>query len=73
VSATRSESNFDSDRHALYVGWVIGIALQHGIDVTPEFDVMGNYTDRIMVSSTDVPNLNITVVIPPPPEHWSPT
>jgi len=60
--------NFINDRHALYVGWVLGIALQHDLPFSPVVDDDGNYTDRLLweVSAT----LTIEVVVPEPPDGW---
>lgn len=63
-------NNFLDDRHALYAGWVMGLALNQGLHATPVLDAEGNYTDRIAVSfGEDM----ITVVVPPPPENWEPS
>lgn len=58
-------SNFADDRHALYVGWVLGTAHKHGAE--PVLDEDGNYTDRI---SVPIGAQSITVLVPPPPAHW---
>lgn len=59
----------DSDRHALYIGWVLGLAMRHGLPFKPEVDDEGNYTDRLVLDLTATQQ--ITVVVPPPPEDWS--
>lgn len=61
-------SAFVDDRHTLYVGWVLGIALKHDLDARPILDEAGNYTDRIAVPLGEHV---ITVVVPPPPQGWS--
>ena len=65
---------FDGDRHALYVGWVLGVAMRAGVDVRPEVDDEGNYTDRLIVvlpDRTSPVEYIITLVVPPPPDDWS--
>ena len=57
------------DRHALYVGWVLGLAMRHGLPVTLVDDEHGNHTDRLAVIVS--PTLTITVVVPPPPDDWT--
>ena len=64
-------SNFVNDRHALYVGWVLGIARENGLDVWPTMDEAGNYTDRIMLH-LDAETFTIKLVVPPPPDDWNP-
>lgn len=59
---------FQDDRHALYVGWIMGIGMRHGFDFKPVVDAEGNYTDRIIVNLK--PYASITLVIPYPPEDW---
>jgi len=61
------ERHFVDERHNLYVGWVLGIALNHGLHATPVLDEHENYTDRIAVALGES---MITVVVPPPPEDW---
>ena len=55
------------DRHALFVGWVVGIAMRRGVDVQVVVDDDGNYTDRLIVPIGD---LGLTVIVPPPPDDW---
>ena len=63
-----------NERHALYVGWVLGIAMKNGLQVRPEADDDGNYTDRLLI---DLPDRSspaiymITVIVPPPPDDWT--
>lgn len=65
-------SNFESDRHAVYVGWVLGVFGEHHIPATPVVDGDGDYTDRITL---DLPHIDgtITVVVPPPDDGWDPS
>jgi hypothetical protein len=58
------------DRHALYVGWVLGIAMRNGVDARPVLNDDGNYTDHLEVCVPDA-KITITVIVPPPPEDWS--
>jgi hypothetical protein len=60
--------NFETDRHALYVGWVLGIAQKVGLDARPEIDAEGNYTARIIIPWG---SHRITVTVPPPPDDWT--
>lgn len=60
-------SNFLSERHTLYVGWVLGIALRNGVAAQPVLDDAGNYTDRLVVPLGEH---SVTVVVPPPPVDW---
>lgn len=64
-------SNFADDRHALYVGWVLGIAAKHHLAFEPEADGEGNYTDRLLYGVR--PGLTLTLVVPPPPDDWEVT
>jgi hypothetical protein len=67
-----ADSNFSSDRHALYMGWVVGKALQHGLKITPELDDDGQFTDRLTLQLPDDARYTLTVVVPPPPDDWEP-
>ena len=60
-------SPFADDRHVLYTGWVIGIAVRHGLEVAAVYDEAGNYTDRLVVDLGDV---SLELVVPPPPAEW---
>lgn len=65
--------NFASDRHCLYVGWVLGLALRKGMDVGPVTDDDGNYTDRLRfhdLAPFDGTMACIELVVPPPPHDW---
>jgi hypothetical protein len=72
-----SDRNFVDDRHALYAGWVLGVALNNGLDALPVVDADGNATDRITVQLQrpadvfePVVDVTITLVVPPPPDDW---
>lgn len=66
-SANIKTPHFIDDRHAIYVGWVMGIALKNGLEFRPVLDGQHNYTDRI---SMEVGPARITVVVPYPPDEW---
>lgn len=63
------------DRHALYIGWVLGCAMRAGVGVRPVIDDEGNYTDKLelvlpkgRLGKVDV---TVTFIVPPPPEDWT--
>jgi hypothetical protein len=59
-------------RHALYAGWILGIARANGVPLEAVVDPLGNYTDRLEGHFT-LPGdivLTFTVVVPPPPDDW---
>lgn len=62
-------SNFIDDRHTIYVGWVLGIALRHHVPLTPVLDDAGNYTDRLTMEISD--DVTLTFIVPPPPDDWT--
>jgi hypothetical protein len=62
------EQGFVSDRHVLYVGWVIGIARRYDVPLHPVVDGVGNYTSRLTLDLT--PDVSITFVVPPPSDDW---
>jgi len=57
---------FANERHALYVGTIIGKAMRLGMSVRPVVDDDGNYMPRIYIGSLD-----IEVIVPPPDEDWT--
>lgn len=57
-------------RHALYVGWVLGVAHRHGVPLVPVTDAAGNYTDQLVLDLAD-DNVTLTIVVPPPPDDWA--
>ena len=64
-------SNFESDAHALYCGWVLGLALKHGLKVFPNTDADGNYLPELVVEMPPGASIEfLTVIIPVPPEDW---
>jgi hypothetical protein len=73
---TPAVTYFASDRHALFVGWVLGIALRNAVPLEPVIDDAGNYTDRLRLTLetgdyTDRPPITITVLVPEPPDDWT--
>lgn len=58
-------------RHAQYVGWMLGIARRAGLPAQPVLDDAGYCTDEISFPAVNS-DINITVVVPPPPEDWTP-
>jgi len=61
-------SNFVSDQHVLYVGWVLGHMQKAELPFTPVTDEHGNLTNRVTVP-TPV-GVVLTLIIPPPPDDW---
>lgn len=59
-----------SERHALYVGCVLGLGMKHGLPLRPVVDEAGNYTNEIELA---IPEDGITVrlIVPPPPKDWN--
>jgi hypothetical protein len=62
-------AEFTDERHALYVGWVLGLAMRFGIPARPEVTDAGDYTNRLVIDVE--PGVTVTLVVPPPPEDWS--
>lgn len=56
------------ERHALYVGWALGIAHRNGVRAEPVIDDDGNYTNRLRIPALD-PRLEL--IVPPPPDDWT--
>lgn len=56
------------DRHALYAGWVLGLAMKWGLPFVPVTDDNG-YTDRLAMPLPD--GHTLIVVVPYPPEDWT--
>jgi hypothetical protein len=72
-------THFVDDRHTMYVGWVLGIARDNGVDANAVVDADGNYTDRIEVVLSRPPSgvvagftVTLTLIVPPPPSDWWP-
>lgn len=66
--------HFVDERHALYVGWILGIAMRNGIDARPGIDDDGNYTDRLTVvlgDRTGMLPVTVEFIVPPPPADWA--
>jgi hypothetical protein len=61
-------SNFASDRHALYCGWVVGqLMKEHGLPVTPMTDDNDDYIPQLLLL---IGGEEITLVIPEPSKDW---
>lgn len=63
-------------RHAMFVGWVAGIANREGVPLSPDVDDDGNYTNRLRldVDGLELPEgVTLWVVVPPPPDNWVPS
>jgi hypothetical protein len=60
------------DRHALFVGWVLGIAMRNGVPLRPHIDDAGDYTDRLLLDldTKGGASVSISVIVPPPPPGW---
>lgn len=67
VSA-RGTRNFKDDRHNLYVGWVAGLAIKHGVLLDMITDDIGNYTARLAI---EIGGKRIEFVVPYPPDDWT--
>jgi hypothetical protein len=61
-----------SDRHLHYVDTVLKLGLHNGVPLAPVTDDDGNATDRLLLC---LPHWEprVEVVVPEPPEDWSPT
>ena len=67
---------FVDDRHALYAGWVAGIAAQNGLSVMPVTDSEGNYMARIRLkfedrNGSELTTTAIELIVPCPPYDWN--
>lgn len=58
--------------HALFIGATLGSMMKHGLQVTPIVDEDGDYTDGIRLTLDQFPNVTVTVVVPEPPDGWTP-
>jgi len=56
------------DRHALYVGWVAGLAHRQGLDFSAVMDAEGWFTNHLVL---ELDGIKVTVVVPPPPADWT--
>ena len=63
-------SNFESDAHALYTGWVIGRMIKEEMPVVPRVDEQGDYKPEV---DLDIGGYIVTLVIPSPPDEWDMT
>ena len=64
---------FANDRHALYCGWVVGLAMRHGLLVSLVDDEEGNHTDHMRVFLGDAfgERFIVDLVVPEPPVDWT--
>lgn len=72
---------FQDERHALFAGWVLGLAWRNGIAAEPVQDDDGNYTDQLEVrlpfrddgrANGGLRWFGVRLVVPPPPDDWQP-
>lgn len=68
-SDNEQPAHFKNDRHALYQGWIAGIAMRHGVPIELITDESGNYTNHIRIPLGDTDTM-IEVVVPEPPADW---
>lgn len=66
--ASSRPSNFVSDQHVLFCGWVLGHMVRSGLPFEPVRDADGNYTNRVNVTTPE--GVVFTLIIPPPPDDW---
>ena len=60
-------AHFESAEHALIAGMVLGVAMKHGVDLTPVPDNEGNYTNRFEVHDEGFPEgVKVFVNVEPP-------
>lgn len=67
-------------RHAMYCGWILGIAHANGVPLEAVHDPLGNYTDRlegklklsppVRIGESGPLTFTFTIVVPPPPDDW---
>ena len=68
---------FADERHALYAGWIVGIAMSNGIEVEVLADPEGNYTGEIRLGLPRLLNGitqgrdTVTLSVPYPPQDWT--
>ena len=46
-------TNFNDDNHALHTGMALGVLMKQGLDVQPETDRDGDYTDVIALTDNE--------------------
>lgn len=69
----RREPTWANDTHILYAGWIMGMAIRHGLDVAPVCDEEGIVTPRLQIhlpGRSDMETIRVELVIPPPPPDW---
>jgi hypothetical protein len=60
---------FVDERHALYAGWIFGIAMKHGVPVELVDDEDGIHTNQLRLG-VGYTNVMVTVIVPYPPDDW---
>ena len=69
MARNNPSSNFSSDNHALYAGWVFGEARKVlGDGAVPVADSEGNWTP--FVDLTFAPGVTVRLMVPAPPADW---
>lgn len=62
-------------RHALFVGWICGLAIKQGLPMIPVANNDGRYTDTLELSLEPTkpgrPRIAVRVIVPPPPDDWT--
>jgi hypothetical protein len=60
-------------RHAMYAGWIAGIAIRNGVQVDPVLidDQVTDQFDVIIPRPGHRIEVRVIVVVPPPPDDWS--
>ena len=65
--------HWHSPEHTLYAGFVMGLAIRQGLDVSPIHDEHGVVTPKLQLhlpGHHDNETYRIVLVIPPPPDDW---
>ncbi len=69
---------FVDERHALYAGWIAGIAARNGYKVEIVADAQNNYTDKIILrlpaldlGAKGATTLQLWLAVPYPPDDWT--
>lgn len=65
-------SPFVDQRHVLFVGWVLGLAMQAGLPVRPVVDAAGDYTNRLSLDlGGEDAGYIVELIVPSPPADWT--
>lgn len=57
-------------RHALYVGWIAGLAARYRLPLQPCWDDSGDYAPELELAVSDT--VRVRLVVPEPPAEWWP-